>query len=72
MNGTVCIPDYAEVNNGVSFSYLFYSYTIIYPLIDTNTLESIGYNNKTCNNNYIVNRHIGYSITKSYCKKMTV
>ena len=33
---------------------------MIYTHIDINTLESIGYNNKTCYHNNIVNRDIGY------------
>ena len=33
---------------------------MVYRYIYINTLKSIGYNNKTCNHNNMVNGHIGY------------
>ena len=33
---------------------------MVYTHIDINTLESMGYNNKTCNHNNMVNEHIVY------------
>ena len=39
---------------------LFYSYTMVYTHIYIITLECIWYNNKTCNQNNMVNRDIEY------------
>ena len=49
------------------YLYLFiYSYTMVYTLIDNNTLENNSYNNKTCtcNHNTILNKHIGYRLAE--------